>query len=537
MKNVFDFRDNVIKQYAQFSRSFTTISAPDIKATVDAEYNEGRYWPDPLIQINPNYKKDDTVETLCAKGVLHSECANIFRAGKKGSLKSGIPMTLYKHQRQAITFAQSDESYVVTTGTGSGKSLSFFIPIIDKILKDRPKQTERRTAAIIIYPMNALANSQLEELNRYLEGFDITNQPFSVGRYTGQESQEERQKIADNPPDILLTNFMMMELLLTRGEELDKKVMEHCEGLKFLVLDELHTYRGRQGADVALLVRRLRRYCKSENLICIGTSATMSNTGSKKDQSETVARVASRLFGTTIEPTNVIDETLEQSTDESKNKENIKPLLNARVKNSGKVITSVDEFVTDPLAVWTELTLGIDKKPNDKAARAKPLTLQAASKLLAADANVTVDEAMKALSNFLISANNITTPDGRALLAFKLHQFISGPGKVSCTLEDEGNRLVTLDSQVYAPGRDEEGVRLYPTYFCRTCGIEYMPVKSEEGKWIPRDINDAIVDPSVAGFLVPEKPGFEYKDENDVPDEWIDFSKPTHAIKKDKRDF
>jgi len=67
-----------------------------------------------------------------------------------------------------------------------------------------------------------------------------------------------RRHIADNAPDILLTNFMMLELLTTRQEEIDRKVISNCAGLRLLVLDELHTYRGRQGADVALLVRRVR---------------------------------------------------------------------------------------------------------------------------------------------------------------------------------------------------------------------------------------------------------------------------------------
>jgi len=69
---------------------------------------------------------------------------------------------------------------------------------------------------------------------------------------------------------------MMLELLMTRQDDLDRKVIGNCAGLKFLVLDELHTYRGRQGADVALLVRRVREHLEPENLQCIGTSATMS---------------------------------------------------------------------------------------------------------------------------------------------------------------------------------------------------------------------------------------------------------------------
>ncbi|MBN0438353.1 hypothetical protein JTM67_38405, partial [Pseudomonas aeruginosa] len=89
---------------------------------------------------------------------------------------------------------------------------------------------------------------------------------------------------------------------------------EHCEGLEFLVLDELHTYRGRQGADVALLVRRLRERLKAEQLVCIGTSATMSSTGSQADRNRVVADVASKLFGTQISEHDVIGETLERVT-------------------------------------------------------------------------------------------------------------------------------------------------------------------------------------------------------------------------------
>src|SRR5690606_12935256 len=94
----------------------------------------------------------------------------------------------------------------------------------------------------------------------------------------------EREAIAANPPNILLTNFMMLELILTRYEETDRRVVEHCHDLEFLILDELHTYRGRQGADVALLVRRLRQRLQANDLVCIGTSATMSSAGTQADR-------------------------------------------------------------------------------------------------------------------------------------------------------------------------------------------------------------------------------------------------------------
>ena len=131
--------------------------------------------------------------------------------------------------------------------------------------------------------MNALANSQLKEIERFIEQADIpTALKPVVGRYTGQDSREARQQIVANPPDILLTNFMMAELLLTRQDALDSQVIENARGLEFIVLDELHTYRGRQGADVAILVRRLRDRCTPDKApVCIGTSATMTSDSSE----------------------------------------------------------------------------------------------------------------------------------------------------------------------------------------------------------------------------------------------------------------
>ncbi len=104
MKDVFTFRDTVIADYSQFSRSFSTISADDIKKKVDSEYEKGRYWPDPLIQINPNYKKAATVSSLVAADLLHPSCADIFQTGK--SEGNPQPLTLYSHQQQALALVQ-----------------------------------------------------------------------------------------------------------------------------------------------------------------------------------------------------------------------------------------------------------------------------------------------------------------------------------------------------------------------------------------------------------------------------------------------
>ena len=226
-------------------------------------------------------------------------------------------LRLHQHQREAVEAARTGGSYVLTTGTGSGKSLAYIIPIVDRALADKAAGTDRPgIKAIVVYPMNALANSQAGELEKFLcRGFPEGRPPVTFRRYTGQESDQEKNEIIADPPDILLTNYVMLELVLTRPR--DRGLIDAAQGLQFLVLDELHTYRGRQGADVAILVRRLRDTCDAADVQCVGTSATMTTEGDLSDQRHVVADVATTLFGVSIQPCHVIGETLERITDPS----------------------------------------------------------------------------------------------------------------------------------------------------------------------------------------------------------------------------
>lgn len=536
MKDIFRFRDSVIQEYESFSRSFTTIGAEDIREYVDSEYARGRYWPEPLIQINPSYKKVSSVQELVAEGIIHPACGHIFKSGKP----EGKPrdLTLYKHQMDALAIAKKNEPYVVTTGTGSGKSIAFFLPIVDRILHERESGGEHRTRAIIIYPMNALANSQLEELGKFLHGYPEGEKPFTAARYTGQESQEERKAVADNPPDILLTNFMMLELLLTRYDETDRKVIDHCRGLQFLVLDELHTYRGRQGADVALLVRRVRQRLEASAMLCIGTSATMSNTGSLQDQQATVARVSSLLFGQVVPAANIVSETLDQVTDSTQSRQTMLQLLPGQLKNPTYQWANIEEFKRDPLAIWVETTLGIEMNGVSAPARAKPLSMTQAAERLARDTGCEAKTAYTALQSFLIAAHSVEDADGRKPFAFKLHQFISGPGKVLMTLESPGERFITMTAQRFAPGR--EGIFLYPAYFCRECGQEYHPVELLDNRWSPREID--VLFPNDAedrfGFLVPSGTDFDFDGSvESLPDFWIEQRTSGPRVKSEYSKF
>ena len=213
--------------------------------------------------------------------------------------------------------------------------------------------------------MNALANSQLEELDKFV-GQAAGERRVTFARYTGQEDADERKRVADEPPDILLTNFMMLELLMTRQQETDRRVIGNCAGLRFLVLDELHTYRGRQGADVALLVRRVRERIQPERLLCIGTSATMASEGSLDDRSRAVARVVSKLFGIRIAESNVIAETLERITDPAATADSVQPRLGAAIDAGVPPDVSDAALREHPLAVWVETRLGIAFSAGDQ---------------------------------------------------------------------------------------------------------------------------------------------------------------------------
>ena len=135
--DVFQLDQALINDYEQFARSFTTIQAADIRNQIDGEYAGRRFWPEPLISLNPHFKPDAHVDAMADDGILHRNTAAIFRA-------DGMPIRLHRHQAQATAKALAGQSFVVTTGTGSGKSLCFFVPIIDAAVRARG---ERRGTA------------------------------------------------------------------------------------------------------------------------------------------------------------------------------------------------------------------------------------------------------------------------------------------------------------------------------------------------------------------------------------------------------
>lgn len=548
--NVFHLRARLVEDYGAYVRSFIAIRDQRISAQVETEFRAGRLWPEPLIQLNPAFAPGGLVEDLVTEGLLHDECRRVFRIDKAAGTP-GRALRLHRHQVKAIRAAHAGDNYVLTTGTGSGKSLAYIVPIVDHVLR---RGSGRGIQAIVVYPMNALANSQFGELQKFLcEGYPDGKGPVTFERYTGQETDEQRAEIIQQPPDILLTNYVMLELLLTRPRE--RPLIASARGLRFLVLDELHTYRGRQGADVAMLVRRAREAFAADRLQCVGTSATLAGSGGTWEQQRAdVATVASKLFGAEVRPVNVIGETLERTTpDRAFDDPQFVEALRARAADpETRPPTGFAEFVSDPLSSWIESTFGVVQDPlADRLKRAVPRSVRGddgAAQDLAALTGVDAARCAEAIEAHLLasygSERDPTT--GFPVFAFRLHQFISRGDKVYASLEPESERYITLQGQQFVPG--DRGRVLLPLVFCRECGQEYYSVRrqydAEEAKWsyLPRDIGDrAGTDTSEPGFLYlnstspwPDD-GLEFFER--LPGDWIESHRGAPRVRKDRRKY
>ncbi|GIG65147.1 protein kinase domain-containing protein [Phytomonospora endophytica] len=532
--NVFEQRTRLVEEYANFTGGGVIIDDPRIQKYLDKGAEDREQWPDPYVALNPAFAAGGTVPELIADGLLHDGCDAIFRFDKKSGVDK--PLGLYRHQREALEVASREDrpSYVLTTGTGSGKSLSYLLPIVDRVLKGKKGPDDKRIRAILVYPMNALVNSQMEELERFLgDGFGEGAEPVTFARYTGQEGQEKRTEIRANPPDILLTNYVMLELMLTRRE--DRKVIAAAKGLEFLVFDELHTYRGRQGADVAWLIRRLKQACEAPDVQCVGTSATMSTGGTgRQERKKEVAGVAGLIFGREIRPEHVIEETLVRVT-----VPDAEPVTAQHV-HATVLPPKYEDLRAHPLAAWIEDEFGLARASDGTYERRPPITVEAAAEELASQTGTSVEECDAAIRRLLL--HGAKTP-GRPLFAFKLHQFLSKGDHVYATLDTENRRYFTRDYQVERPGGEQE---IYvPLSFCRTCGRDYYSVWRDTSGPVPRytaryQIEVAEDDHIAEGYLhIRSDEEWPAADTDELlerlPDSWIEFAAGGKPVVKKAR--
>ena len=506
--DVFDLRSRLVEDYARYTRSFIKIADPRVKAKVDGALEDGALWPEPLLQLNPTFLPGGTIDDLVADGTLHPECKKIFRIDKSDSDHSGKQLLLHAHQTEAIKKSKEGKSYVLTSGTGSGKSMTYIVPIVDHVLR---RGSGQGVQAVVVYPMNALANSQTEELKKFLEkGYGAGHSPVRFARYTGQEKAHEREAIRNSPPDVLLTNYMMLELLLTRRE--DRALIKAAQGLRFLVFDELHTYRGRQGADVALLIRRCRMAFGGHDIICVGTSATMASEGSSLDQKREVAKVAATLFGTSVDERQVIGESLERATPELNwsRRDVVKQSLKDALSSADDPPANYESFRVHPLSSWIESTFGVQtEEETRRLIRQPPRRLRGQESAAAELAELTdgdPERTYERLRAFLLRGADLRRSESSRfpIFAFRLHQFLTRGDTVWATIESESARHLEFSKLVAKPGEPEK--TLFPLVFCRQCGTAYYRVATvtdAQGRGLaPReDRREEGVDAHAVGYL------------------------------------
>jgi len=268
----------------------------------------------PYVTLARDFALGHSLQELAESGLISQEILKAKWPFGKGRL--------FQHQEEALKIAREGKSFVITTGTGSGKTEAFLLPVLDGIIR-RKSQGVKGVQAILLYPMNALANDQLERLRRLLRGSGLD---VSFGLYTGDSdataqnlnelpAETERTTRADirkSPPDIILTNYKQLEFLLIRKD--DRHLF--TPSLKYLVLDEIHNYRGALATEVACLIRRLKAHAglNTGDLIAIGTSATVA---SRAESMEALASFCSTLFGEDISPNSIIKETYVLNKDEA----------------------------------------------------------------------------------------------------------------------------------------------------------------------------------------------------------------------------
>lgn len=305
--------DSIKTTYRRYLSSLLAVRNPQVDAALRKAI-DGTDMLDkgPYLEATPPYAAGKSIEELIADGVLAPRFADL--------ASDALPLDrpLYVHQEQAIRKAADGRNIVVATGTGSGKTESFLIPILDCLVREHEQGSlGPGVRALLLYPMNALANDQMKRLRQVLAGYP----EITFGRYTGEteknprEARElfadlnigepmieneilSRQEMREKPPHLLLTNYAMLEYLLIRPLDMDLFATGTESKWRFIVVDEAHVYDGSQGAEIAMLLRRVRdRVAPERSLQCIATSATV---GGDTDPSA-VTRFASSLFGQPFE--------------------------------------------------------------------------------------------------------------------------------------------------------------------------------------------------------------------------------------------
>lgn len=302
--------ERISRTYRRYLKTLLPLRDQQLRRQLSRQIDAEDLTRGPILEMTPPFVLGRTLREMISQGVLHPAFAQL------DSPALPLKRRLHLHQDQAITKSLAGRNVVVATGTGSGKTESFLIPVLNSLMAEADTGSlGPGVRAILLYPMNALANDQMKRLRQVLAVVpDIT-----FGRYIGDtpETHEEalnrfnqlnpgetllpneilsRERMRASPPHLLLTNYAMLEYLLIRPADIELFEGAGAGQWKFVVLDEAHVYDGAKGAEIAMLLRRLAdRVAPKRPLQYIATSATVGNDPAQ------VVDFAARLFNAPFE--------------------------------------------------------------------------------------------------------------------------------------------------------------------------------------------------------------------------------------------
>jgi len=410
----------------------------------------------------------------------------------------------YLHQSDAISHLLSDEAgpLVVTTGTGSGKTECFLLPVIQNAIDDAIRFKHDGLTAILVYPMNALANDQEQRIHEYLEATGHTH--VEVARYDRSTKEVDRQRLRKNPPRILLTNYIMLEYLLVRPADRDDLFANHrC---RFVVLDEVHTYRGSLGANIALLYRRLithlkhaRQDWKAEDPadsrrfpqpLTIATSATIKSVdevGKTKEEvrhlrDEAVQGFLSRLTGIDAGHFKVLGEEIQALSIPGEAARPTAPVdIEPPQWNDPQALIQVMAALANgsPDEGLESLSrkAGILWKHQDLLARLPMSMTQIVERIRDEVPERSSAEPAKIRTEVTAAliAGAALPDDIPGALRLRTHRFIRGGWRFTRCIDPQCGRLYPMGE-----GRCECGSFTAPLYLCRSCGADTLRFRSNE---------------------------------------------------------
>ncbi|MBD3347818.1 MAG: DEAD/DEAH box helicase, partial [Candidatus Eisenbacteria bacterium] len=314
----------IADRYRRYLRTMFYFRDPELRTSFEKALDDWELVRGPYLEATPVYRRVRPVSEVLGN-VLGQEIDPGFARAAIGD------RPLFSHQEEAIRRLASGRNVVVATGTGSGKTEAYLLPIILHLLRE--KQAGEQSVgvrALILYPMNALANDQRRRLGDFHQILEQDKSPFrfTFGRYTGETPEDARdefrkarqqlvgrlpgelilrEEMREHPPDILLTNYSMLEYLLLRPKE--TPLFDEGRGAtwRFLVLDEAHQYKGAKGMEIAMLLRRLKQRLREggqeAGFQCVATSASL---GRGDDDRKALADFATELFGEPFEDEDIL---------------------------------------------------------------------------------------------------------------------------------------------------------------------------------------------------------------------------------------